>query len=176
MSRYQRGATLIVALVFLLIITILAMSSIRRAILEARITGNVIEQKKIFNASESGLREPEYRLALLASAPEQCETGEDDEQTPLNSFCIVASDPSYGFDFSDSRNYTGTDGATRLEHATRWYALNVDSGGLEGETENPEYGNMMQGIGTFYYEINSQAGSNQNPTTLRSVVARLFNN
>lgn len=176
MKHYQRGATLIIALVFLLIITVLAMSSIRRAALESRITGNMIEQKKLFNASESGLREPEYRLALLASAPEQCATDDDDEQTSSASFCIIAGNPSYNTDFSESRSYTGTDGETQLEYSTRWYALSVDSGGLEGQTENPEYGNMMQGIGTFYYEINSQANSGQNPTTLRSVVARLFNN
>lgn len=174
MKYHQRGATLIIALVFLLIITVLAMSSIRRATLEARITGNMIEQKRLFNTAESGLREPERRLILLASAPEQCPAPSGDEE-PTTDFCITAGLPTYTADFSESKAYMGTDGATQMEHSTRWYGLNVDSGGIEGQTENPEYGNMMQGIGTFYYEINSQAGDTDQSVTLRSVVARLFN-
>lgn len=50
----QRGATLVIALAILVIVTLLAVSSMREVVLESRITGNVIEQTRLQNAAESG--------------------------------------------------------------------------------------------------------------------------
>ena len=58
----QRGATLVIALAILVIVTLLAVSSMREVVLESRITGNVIEQTRLQNAAESGLREGERRF------------------------------------------------------------------------------------------------------------------
>lgn len=49
----QRGATLVIALAILVIVTLLAVSSMREVVLESRITGNVIEQTRLQNAAES---------------------------------------------------------------------------------------------------------------------------
>ena len=49
----QRGATLVIALAILVIVTLLAVSSMRESGLESRITGNVIEQTRLQNAAES---------------------------------------------------------------------------------------------------------------------------
>ncbi|RYE72171.1 MAG: hypothetical protein EOO81_04070, partial [Oxalobacteraceae bacterium] len=54
--RNQTGATLLVALMMLLIITLLALSSMRGVSLESRITGNLRLQKTLTNAAEAGLR------------------------------------------------------------------------------------------------------------------------
>lgn len=54
--RRQTGATLLVAIMMLLIITLLAISSMRGVSLESRITGNLKQQKALINAAEAGLR------------------------------------------------------------------------------------------------------------------------
>ncbi|GIZ72346.1 pilus assembly PilX family protein [Aquipseudomonas alcaligenes] len=68
----QYGATLFVALILLLILTILAVASMREATLEARITGNLLEQKRLSAAAEAGLREGERALAALVAPAETC--------------------------------------------------------------------------------------------------------
>jgi type IV pilus assembly protein PilX len=55
-NRSQTGATLLVAIMMLLIITLLALSSMRGVSLESRITGNLRLQKTLTNAAEAGLR------------------------------------------------------------------------------------------------------------------------
>ena len=48
----ERGATLLVALVMLLIMTVLALSSMRGVVLESRITGNRAENLRLKGVSQ----------------------------------------------------------------------------------------------------------------------------
>jgi type IV pilus assembly protein PilX len=61
-GRRQSGATLLVALMMLLIITLLALSSMRGVSLESRITGNLKQQKNLTSAAEAGLRIGEQKI------------------------------------------------------------------------------------------------------------------
>ncbi|EBX2782597.1 pilus assembly protein PilX, partial [Salmonella enterica subsp. enterica serovar Hadar] len=55
-------------------------------------------------------------------------------------------------------------------YSVQWNNLPIPSGG-------PEYGNLMRGIGTFYYETNSVARNQTNSeTVLQTVLARLYTN
>lgn len=58
----QSGATLLVALMMLMIITLLALSSMRGVSLESRITGNLKMQKNLASAAEAGLRIGELNI------------------------------------------------------------------------------------------------------------------
>ncbi|MHB0817508.1 pilus assembly PilX family protein [Stutzerimonas stutzeri] len=58
----QQGATLLVALVMLLILTVLAVSSMRGVVLESRITGNWVEALRMQTAADAALREGEVRF------------------------------------------------------------------------------------------------------------------
>lgn len=58
----ERGAVLLIALVMLLVMTVLAVSTMRGVALEARLTGNRAESVKLQNSAEAALREAEYRL------------------------------------------------------------------------------------------------------------------
>jgi len=162
----QRGASLMIALVFLLILTVLAISSMREVALEARITGNVAEQKKLISSAESGLRDGERRATLRGPQ----EPTNDCAEIATKKLCLLARQPSYAQDFTDHQVYSPNDGTT-LERDARWYAQIAPSGENQGESENPEYGNMMLGIGIFRYEINSQSKSNTLDAALRSTVA-----
>lgn len=62
MPYRQRGATLFVAIIMLLLITLLALTGIKSVTLESRITANLTQQKDMFNAAEAGLRIGETTL------------------------------------------------------------------------------------------------------------------
>jgi type IV pilus assembly protein PilX len=150
----------------------------REVTLETRITANVMEQKRLVNDAESGLRDAEKRLLQVSRAAEQCSLTE-------SFICIQPDTPAYAPDFSNAREYAGIDNSTGMDRKVYWYVLDAPAGEAEGESENPEYGNRQRGLGTFYYEVNSQAfdGTDDAPrerctfgvTCLRSVIARVFN-
>ena len=58
----ESGAVLLIALVMLLVMTVLAVSTMRGVALESRLTGNRAESVKLQNSAEAALREAEYRL------------------------------------------------------------------------------------------------------------------
>jgi len=60
--KRQQGATLLVALVMLLILTVLAVSSMRGVLLESRITGNRAENLRLQTAADAALKEGEFRF------------------------------------------------------------------------------------------------------------------
>ncbi len=60
-STHQRGAVLLVSLVLLLVLTLLAVSGVREATLETRITANKAHALQVTNSAEAALREAEFR-------------------------------------------------------------------------------------------------------------------
>lgn len=60
--RTERGAALIIALVFLVVLTMLGVSSMRTTTLQQRMAGNVRDSTLAFQAAEAGLREAERFL------------------------------------------------------------------------------------------------------------------
>lgn len=63
----QRGAVLIVSLIFLLVLTILGVSSMRSTVLEEKMAGNMRDQSLAFQAAEVALRDAEAYIESLAS-------------------------------------------------------------------------------------------------------------
>ncbi len=162
----QRGATLFVALIMLLIVTLLALSGARETTLETRITGNFVEQQQLLNDAEAALREGERQLTQGIRPLEPACSGDyclhDDEQLqPTNEQAFSEGALAYSLG-------GGND--------TQWYAVPALSGATENQSENPEYGNMMMGIGTFRYEVNAQSSSTtEQQASLRSTTAKVFN-
>ena len=164
----QYGATLFVALILLLILTILAVASKREATLEARITGNLLEQKRLSAAAEAGLREGERALAALVAPAETCIAND-------TRVCITGLADTYNSNFSASNAYS----SATLNRSSRWYVR--DSGLISSPTPDC----FLTGKGcTNYYEVNSQsfhgantAGKNCGADALcmRSVRAVIFN-
>lgn len=155
----QRGAVLVIALVMLLIITLLGIGSMREVVLESRITGNLIEQKRLRNAAESALREAERRIA---------QAGEIEHCDYSSSPCYIADALDYDHDFSDARvvDYSGLDGATTLEREARWYIRYVTfaQSSFGGGTNDDGAGcgalcsvEAAPSGSQFFYEVNAQA-------------------
>ena len=180
----QNGASLFIALIILLVVTLLAVSSTREVTLESRITGNFIEQQKLANSAESGLRDGESRLTAPITPLDpttNCATVDSTAQPPclLN---LIGGAYTYNLQFATtgkSRPYYPQNGTTvNVNTSVNWYGIPAPSGGENGESENPEYGSMLGATGTFRYEVNSQATNtlSNNAAYLRSTTAKFFDN
>lgn len=154
----QRGAVLVVALVMLLIITLLGIGSMREVVLESRITGNLIEQKKLHYTAESAQREAERRIAN-ASSIEDCSVN---NATP----CYIGNADDYDYDFSSAVTYSGLDGDTTQERDARWYIRFIGgpyTSGGGGSNDDGSSGAALAGPDTaesgssFFYEVNAQS-------------------
>lgn len=183
-SHKQSGVTLLIAIIFLLVITVLGISSMRGVSLESRITANLKQQKILTSAAEAGLRMGEtsdmgdvQRPCDATRIPVACMpwklkiTGSAADATviPIDS----NKDTSARFTADDATTVM----ATTTEYNTRvqWYVVKLNIGGLA-------MGNgALTGKGgtTQYYEVNACASTvlcTSDTTTqrviLRSVIAR----
>jgi type IV pilus assembly protein PilX len=66
--RKQQGATLVVVLVLLLVMTLLGLASLRNTVLEERMTANLLDRSISFQSAESALRDAEAILASGAAS------------------------------------------------------------------------------------------------------------
>lgn len=170
MPKRQNGAALFIALIMLLVITLLALAGSRETTLESRITGNFIERQRLLNYAEGALREGEGRLTDVSKPVEPDCTGD---------YCFRDESASNTQSFGTALAYVPV--TNDSGHEMEWYAIPAPSGATEGQSENPEYGNMMLGIGTFRYEVNAEAQNNNDPdgeerkVNLRSTTAKVFN-
>jgi type IV pilus assembly protein PilX len=64
----QRGISLIVSLVLLVIVTLLAVGSLRGVLLQARMSGTTTDRSLAFEAAEAALRDAERRAAVVSSS------------------------------------------------------------------------------------------------------------
>lgn len=154
----QHGAVLVIALVMLLIVTLLGVGSMREVALESRITGNLIEQKKLRNAAESAQREAERRIGRAATM-EDCSV---DNNIP----CYQGKANDYDYSFSAAEDYKGLSDDSTLERDARWYIRFIGgpfNAGGGGTNDGGNAGGALAGIDTaesgssFFYEVNAQA-------------------
>ena len=74
-SRRQRGAIMIVALIFLVVMTMLILASIRGSVMQERMAANLYDRSLAFQAAEAALRAGETLVAT--SPPKPTATGCD---------------------------------------------------------------------------------------------------
>lgn len=60
--RRERGSALVISLVFLLLLTILGLSSMQSSTLQEKMAGNSAEKNRAFQLAEAGLRAGEARV------------------------------------------------------------------------------------------------------------------
>ena len=64
----QRGISLIISLVLLVVVTLIALGSMRGVVLQARMSGTTYDRSLAFQAAEAALREAERRAATATAA------------------------------------------------------------------------------------------------------------
>lgn len=199
-GRQQRGASLLIALVLLLLLTILALTSLRGVTLESRVMGNIKQQHNLQSAAETALRAGEGVIGRAVAAPDLASTCTVTFCIPYqlrNNAYLNAGGAALGSEtigklsvplgymtplFRNGDPSAALDGYSILSSGTttetpnaRWYV--VDLGPLDSGSEN---NCALTGCGTRYYEVDSCAGagcaSDQvgQRITYRSVMAKSF--
>jgi len=178
MAHKQRGATLLVAIVFLLIITILGISSMRGVALESRITANLKQQKTLMNAAEAGLRIGESSIGTT-EAPATAKAC-----TTINCLSWTLEELLVTVDANiDTPTRFGTGNAANVAtvstgYATKiqWYVVQLGKLGVASTNDC-----AAKGCGVWYYEVNACASTvlcTSDTTTrrvmLRTVIARYY--
>ncbi|HAJ87453.1 MAG TPA: pilus assembly protein PilX [Pseudomonas sp.] len=177
--KSQGGAVLLVSLVMLLVLTVLAVSSMRGVTLESRITANRAQDMKTQNIADAALREAEFRFYGPGSLADKleanaanCEPANTIKLNGINKPCLleVEADRQLAFvdhpqsisadDLSTTSKvwmpYRGTDPVTDTE-ADAYYnsILAVVAGNA---ALNAEYGTPGEGSGTYFYLNNGKTG------------------
>lgn len=172
----QKGASLFIALIMLVILTVLAVSSMRGVVLENKITGSMLLDSKLFNQAESTVSDVENSIDMLNSPMEECPNAASlcIEKTLLET--VISSSFSYKIKpyASEFKSFTGPE---NNGVKSSWYVIPAPAGDAEGESLNPEYGQTLRGIGTFMYEVtvksNMTNDTNEN-IYIRTVYSKEF--
>lgn len=177
--KSQGGAVLLVSLVMLLVLTVLAVSSMRGVTLESRITANRAQDMKTQNIADAALREAEFRFygpgnladKLEANAA-NCEPANTIKLNGINKPCLLEVEPDRRLAFVDQpqlisaddlsitskiwMHYRGTDPAAETEADASYNSILADEAG--NAAVNAEYGGRGEGSGTYFYLNNGKTG------------------
>lgn len=187
--RSQQGAVLIVALVMLLVITLLAVSSTRESALETRMTANFVSQQKQLNYADAALREGEEQMVFASKVARDVNGDDDYVCADTDRYCFLNKNAEYGhlFGSCDAAIDEGI-GATLLSGdaydddaldppTMRWYALEAPTSKGQGAAKNPEYGTFAKDAPIErYYEVTAvaQDQNGNSCTILRSAAWKQF--
>lgn len=187
---HQRGAVLLIALIMLLILTLLATTSIREATLQTRLGGVLAEDKLALNAAESALREAERKIAANSTLDEgvaSC-TASVAEHAGL---CVLNNELAAEFfeysshaqsggalaDWWDSSlyalGYSGSDDAASFSENPQW---NLAYYGFDPGNEVTNVEEAAYGVGPHYYVATAagEAGGKRLTRVLQSVTVRRY--
>lgn len=170
----QTGATLLVAIMMLLIITLLALSSMRGVSLESRITGNLKQQKSLVNAAEAGLR-----IGELSITQSQCLASTFKGCVPLSKIAANANadTPQLFNTAANAANLNTVPTASGYDGRNvkiQWYVVDLKL--LGGQTQN-NCALMAKDCGRHYYEITACASTvlcSSDTTTQRVILRTVF--
>ncbi len=177
--KSQGGAVLLVSLVMLLVLTVLAVSSMRGVTLESRITANRAHDMKTQNIADAALREAEFRFygpgnlaEKLEAKAANCLSANTLKTNGINSPCLleIKTDRLLAFvdqpqeadgdDLLTASNiwmpYRGTDPAANTEADAHFNSILADVAG--NAAVNAEYGGRGEGSGTYFYLNNGKTG------------------
>lgn len=182
----QQGAVLIVALIMLVVVTLLAVGSMRSVTLETRLTAHRAHTTQLVNSADAGLREAEFRYygpghieSKLKPTPANCTASNRLRTNGVNTPCLLAITSTKLAEFVNRPDkatasfldsvstsslvwmpYVGTDAAATTTASNKfsvgWNSI------LVGESAtaaiNAEYGAVLEGQGTYFYLNNAKAG------------------
>ena len=195
----QGGAVLLIALIMLLVLTVLAVSSMRGVTLESRITGNRASALQMQNASDAALREAEFRYYNPYNLREKLEP--DQANCTLanklveaaNKPCLLAiKETNLNEFFLNPLSLTPDHLEVESEGSLLWMPYRgldhaqayPDSDYPVGEkpewntyligSPNIEYGAQGEGNGTFYYLANGKSGKENQEVASQSTFANVY--
>ncbi len=182
--RHHKGATLVVVLILLLIMTLLGLATLRGTIMEERMSSNMYDRSLSFQSAEIALREAE---SLIRSGPLggigiaiDCTQGSASSNTdscspiPPNTYT-----GSSGVAWSTaSATHNGSVSAGSPQYLIQYMGVRDTTGEL-GIAEDPNYGGSAGLVTGEYYRITgrsndpaSASGKSRALTVLQATVVR----
>jgi len=168
----QAGVALVVSLIFLLVITIIAVAGLRSTTLQERMAGNTRDRNLAFQAAESGVREAEEFIESLASL------GNFDGANGL--YGLTDGEPDY-YDstvWTTSANYVTANDSYGSYEAPRYYIKHFTTVvGTEGALNMSGYGDNKGTGDVSIFRITGRgtgAGPDTAEVILRSQYGRIF--
>lgn len=168
----QSGAALVVSLIFLLVVTLIAVSSTRDTLLEEKMAGNARDRNVAFQAAESGIREAEIFIESIVSLGNFSSSGGLYGRTTYEPDFL---DPSI---WSDSSKYIVADDAYGAYQAPQYFVKHVTTvTGTEGAMNLSGYGDNKGSGDVTVFRITARgtgAGPDSAEVILRSQYGRIF--
>lgn len=153
-TRSQSGVVLVIGLVFLLVLTIVGVTSIQSSSIQERITGNVSSHNKVFQAAESILKEGEEFVDIASCSAINAK--------------LAASPP----DPDDVENWSNKTTVTSTKPNGSYVISRVPAILIDPKDSNPYLDPNV--CGGFYY-VTAEAGSNRGMVVvLQSTVIKRF--
>lgn len=136
-SRGQRGAVLVVALIFLILLTILAISASGRSLLQQRMAGGLRNAQLAEVSAETALRGAEWKLwtstTKLTAPPLMCGSG-------------VLAGSCYLYDPKNTNVYGPNGTVTKFRTSTAWVSAGATT--YKGPDDNIDYTKPTSGYET----------------------------
>ena len=180
----QRGAALVIALIMLVVITLLALASIRSTTIQERMSSNMYDRSLAFQRSESALRAAE---GAITANWKVTEIGGIDCSPISGNLC--ASIPTTTF-VDDNTNWENVENAydingSKTPGVPQYQVQLVATGNAEGSVgaqqnaDYANYGNAYPPDNVAYYRItarssNPKAAGDRSIVVLQSTVKRAF--
>ncbi|KAA0949513.1 pilus assembly protein PilX [Pseudomonas sp. ANT_H14] len=152
MSR-QSGMVLLISLVFLLLLTVIGLSSMQAATLQEKIAGSIRHRNQSFQAAESGLRLGESAVQAPGFALQPC---------PSLATCAPPKE-------SISVSGPGTDPVS----AVTWVALKGGVYGIQNLGRGVGLAHLPNGTSATVYRVTAAGISGHSRTVLEAVYARV---
>ncbi|RZS35237.1 pilus assembly PilX family protein [Corticibacter populi] len=161
----QRGSTLIVALIMLLLVLMMGITGMRALTMDARMTANALEQQRLFEAADGALRHSERTLALYSQPLSICGTnenvytkaGEGATQTLPCYISDALTDPD-GMQVGFKSHAAQIHEVTGFNRKTAWYPRYIKTSCPKGASATSAINISTTGC-TDYYEMNAVSTS-----------------
>lgn len=170
--KRQSGASLFIALVMLLVITVLAVTSMRGVVLDNRISGLMRTNNILANQAETAVTHIESRLQKLVEPLQACPNQDEIciDSKIMNEF--IAGTYQYKANQPDTKMESLESTVGQAGIFSQWAVVPAPAGDLEGETLNPHYGEIIRGVGTFMYQVTGSASFNKDESGNDEVYVR----
>jgi len=170
-SFRQRGATLVVALLILLVMTVLGLATMQATRMEERMAGNSRDVNLAFQGAEAGLRDAEEGIRVLVSRPTTCSAAP----------CSVwrkdflppdLRDQLFGWWAARAREY-GVAGTPEITNVTRDPLILVEDMGFVADSLTVGHG-PPEGRNFYRITADSSGASNTAEAVLESTYTRRY--
>lgn len=160
----QQGVALITGLIFMVVLTLIVLASMRGSILEEKMAGNLRSQNLAFQGAESGLRAGQQAL----NSPVDPATGPGYFDVGVVPTGVASTDDWKTYNWTNAANpglvYPGVES---VQYVIEKLSLRTGTGGNDDLGYTPQSGNPRDGL----YRITARAVASGNATViLQSIV------